>query len=111
MNADRKSAEYFVDVRDVARLHAAALLVDTVDRKRVFAYASPMNQTSLIATLRRLRPRNVKIPDPPIGEGSDISDVKPAREAEQLLKDFFWCKRMDHPGAEHRCWYRRLCHG
>lgn len=80
--------EWYVDVRDTARLHVVALLEPTVENERIFAFASPHNLTDVIRILRKHRPQS-RIPHPPIGEARDLSDVKPSMRAEKLLRDFF----------------------
>jgi len=39
--------------------------------------------------LHKLRPQNKRIPNAPENEGRDLSDVKPSKRAEQLLRSFF----------------------
>ncbi|PLB40899.1 aldehyde reductase II [Aspergillus candidus] len=81
--------QWLVDVGDVARLHAVALLDPTVQSERIFGHAKPLNWTDVIGLLRRLRPSNTQIPDPRPNEGRDLSDLVPAKRAEQLLQSFF----------------------
>ena len=81
--------EYFVDVRDNARLHVAALLDPAVESERIFALAAPFNWTDIIDILRKLRPENKQIPDPPDNEGRDLSEIVPRKRAEQLLQTNF----------------------
>jgi hypothetical protein len=69
--------EYFVYVDDAARLHIAALL------------AAPYNWTDVVSVLRKLRPGITKIPNPPADEKRDLTDVRPRKRAEELLKSFF----------------------
>uniref|UniRef100_A0A1Y1MV40 Uncharacterized protein n=1 Tax=Photinus pyralis TaxID=7054 RepID=A0A1Y1MV40_PHOPY len=80
--------EWFVDVQDTARLHVIALLDPEVRDERLFAFAGPHNWTDVIEVLRRRCPQS-KLPPAPDNEGRDLSDVKPAKRAEQLLRDFF----------------------
>jgi hypothetical protein len=81
--------EWFVDVEDDARIHVAALLDPTINLERIFAFASPQNWTDVIGILRKLRPDNKLIPDPPKDEGRDLTEVIPSRRAEELLRSFF----------------------
>ena len=83
------SPEYFIDVRDVARLHVAALLDPSVNNERIFGLAHTFNWTEVYGVLRKLRPNNKKIPQDPENEGQDITVVKPRDRAEGLLKSFF----------------------
>lgn len=78
-----------MDVGDVARLHAVALLDPDVKSERIFAFAAPWTWTEIIGIFRKLRPSNNKIPDPPANELADLSKIVPAKKAEQLLKSFF----------------------
>lgn len=81
--------EWFVNVEDCARLHVAALLDREVNHQRIFAFAEPVNWTQAVAILRELRPRNDKIPDPPVHEGKDLSVIKPRDKAEAFLRRFW----------------------
>ncbi|KAJ9232871.1 hypothetical protein C8Q69DRAFT_489074 [Paecilomyces variotii] len=80
--------QWFVDVEDTARLHVIALLDPDVKSERLFAFAAPQNWTDVIGILRKLRPQR-KLPDPPENEGRDLSDIRPSKRAEQLIRDFF----------------------
>ncbi|QLI72761.1 Aldehyde reductase 2 [Metarhizium brunneum] len=80
--------QWYVDVQDTARLHVIGLLDPAVRDERLFAFAGPYNWTDVIQVFRRLRPQS-KLPPAPENEGRDLSDVKPAKRAEQLLMDFF----------------------
>src|SRR3954452_1032592 len=82
------SSEYFVDVVDIARLHTAALLDPNTVSQRIFGFAAPLNLNEMIAIVRKLRPDNTQIPDPP-ADGHDLTNVIPARKAEKLLQDFY----------------------
>ena len=82
-----------MDVRDTARLHVAALLDPTVQSERLFAFAGPYNWNDVIDILRKLRPKNKKIPTAPEGEGRDLSDLyEVSKRAEQLICSFFGIK-------------------
>ncbi|KAL1885951.1 hypothetical protein Plec18167_001452 [Paecilomyces lecythidis] len=80
--------QWFVDVEDTARLHVIALLDPAVKSERLFAFAAPMNWTDVIGILRKLRPYR-QFPNPPENEGRDLTDIKPSKRAEQLIRDFF----------------------
>lgn len=82
------ATEWFVDVEDTARLHVIALLDPAVKSERLFAFAAPMNWTDVISILRKLRPYR-QFPNPPENEGRDLTDIKPSKRAEQLIRDFF----------------------
>jgi hypothetical protein len=81
--------EWYVDVEDTARLHVIALLSPNVISERLFAFSAPFNWTGIVEILRKLRPENTKIPEPPLNEGMDFSVIHPASRAEQLLREFF----------------------
>ncbi|EXJ89397.1 hypothetical protein A1O3_02464 [Capronia epimyces CBS 606.96] len=85
-------AQWFVNVRDCARLHVAALLDPSIVSRRIFAFAEPVNWTDAVKILRELRPDNKKIPDPPINEGRDLSEILPRDKAEDILKSFYGAK-------------------
>lgn len=82
-------AEWFVNVEDTARLHVVSLLSPAVKGERIFACASAFNWTDIINILRKLRPNNQLIPEPPVNEGRDLSDIVLSRRAEELLQEFF----------------------
>lgn len=86
--ADVQETEYFCDVIDIARLHVAALLDPNTVSRRLFGFATPVNLTDMISVVRKLRPNNTLIPDPPVDEGRDLSEVIPAKDAERLLREF-----------------------
>ncbi|KAJ5511331.1 NAD-dependent epimerase/dehydratase [Penicillium expansum] len=80
--------QYFCDVIDIARLHAAALLDPNTVSRRLFGFAAPVNLTDMISVVRKLRPNNTLIPEPPVDDGRDLSEVIPAKEAERILQEF-----------------------
>lgn len=57
--------------------------------ERIFAFASSFNWNDIIGILRKLRPGNKLIPNPPANDGRDLSDIVLAPRAEQLLRDLF----------------------
>jgi hypothetical protein len=81
--------EYYIDVRDCARLHVAGLLDATIRNERIFGFVHEFNWTDAIALFRRLRPDNKKIPDAPANEWRDESDVKPRHRAAEILRSFW----------------------
>jgi hypothetical protein len=81
--------EHYVNVEDVARIHAIALLDPNVNSERLFAFAAPHSWAGIIDILKRLRPSNDKIPTPPENELPDLSHIVPSKKAEGLLKSFF----------------------
>ncbi|KGO75977.1 NAD-dependent epimerase/dehydratase [Penicillium italicum] len=80
--------QYFCDVIDIARLHAAALIDPNTVSRRLFGFAAPVNLTDMISVIRKLQPNNTLIPEPPVEDGRDLSEVIPAKEAERLLREF-----------------------
>jgi hypothetical protein len=81
--------EHYVNVEDVARIHAIALLDPNVNSERLFAFAAPHSWVGILDILKRLRPSNDKIPSPPANELPDLSQIVPSKRAEGLLKSFF----------------------
>ncbi|KKP00634.1 NAD dependent epimerase/dehydratase [Trichoderma harzianum] len=79
---------YFVDVRDTARLHVAALLDPKIKEERIFAFAQEYNWTDVLNILRKLRP-NRQFPLNPENEGRDYTQVAPRDKAKKILQDFF----------------------
>lgn len=81
--------EYYVNVRDTARLHVAALLDPSVQSERIFAWVAEHNLTDIVGALRRLRPQNQMIKNAPENEGRDRAIAPSISRAEKLLKSFF----------------------
>ena len=83
--------QWAVDVRDVARLHVAALLEADVQNERLFAFAEPYNYSKIVETLKKVDPSRQDYRPPVENEGEDLSTVDTARAVELL-------KRMGRPG-------------
>ncbi|EED22611.1 hydroxysteroid dehydrogenase, putative [Talaromyces stipitatus ATCC 10500] len=81
--------QHYVNVEDVARLHTIALLDKNVNSERLFAFAGPYTWTGIIDILKKLRPSNGQIPNPPANDLPDLSNIVPSKKAEGLLKSFF----------------------
>jgi hypothetical protein len=82
-------------VRDTARLHIAALLDPAIKDERIFGFVNEFNWTDVVGLLRKLRPNNKSIPDPPSDEWRDKTVVKPKARAEEILRSFWnldWTK-------------------
>lgn len=77
----------------MARIHAIGLLDPDIVSQRLFAFAGTFNWTEIISILHKLRPDNNRLPTPPENEGRNLSVIKPAKRAEDLLKSWF-----DRPG-------------
>lgn len=78
-------AEYFVNVKDTAKLHAALVTELSFDKERVFAFAEPYNWNSVLAIARRLRP-DLEFPADIEDNSEDLSTVDNA-SALQILKE------------------------
>ncbi|KAF7172376.1 hypothetical protein CNMCM5623_004584 [Aspergillus felis] len=81
---------WFIDIKDVARLHVIALLAPGLSSQRIFACAHPFTWKGLIDILRQLDPANTLIPDAP-EETLQPCHVIPATKAERMIQDFFGC--------------------
>jgi len=79
--------QYFINVKDTARLHVAGLTDPSQNNQRIFAFAAPFNWNDILAVLRELYP-NRKISDDVPDLGRDLS-VVPNGDAEDLLKLHF----------------------
>lgn len=79
-----------MNVKDVARLHAIALLAPKVNDQRIYAMAKPFRMTDVITLLREMQPNNQKIPDLLLDEGYDLTEVVEAPKAEALLREYFF---------------------
>ncbi|KAH8693752.1 hypothetical protein BGW36DRAFT_383640 [Talaromyces proteolyticus] len=81
--------EYFIDVRDTARLHIAALLDSSIKDERIFGSVQDFNWTYVDTVLRKLRPNNKNIPEAPADDWRDKTVIKPMGRAEEILKSFW----------------------
>ncbi|KAI7139778.1 hypothetical protein KC352_g29742, partial [Hortaea werneckii] len=79
--------QYFVDVRDTARLHVAALIDPKCDGQRIFAFAEPFNWADVIDIFKKIDPEG-DFPAPPENEGRDLSKI-PNEDAVALLQKHF----------------------
>ncbi|KAK2013439.1 NAD dependent epimerase/dehydratase [Colletotrichum eremochloae] len=78
-----------VDVADVARLHAIALLAEPVKSQRIWGSANRVTTSDFIDVFRELRPDNKLIPEKPADVGRDLTELPPAAKAEALLQKYF----------------------
>jgi len=78
--------QYFVNVRDVARVHVAALIDPSVNAERLFAYAEPYNWNDVLGLFRKAFPEREFVKDFE-GLGRDLT-VAPSGSAEKSLKVF-----------------------
>jgi nucleoside-diphosphate-sugar epimerase len=82
--------QYMVDVKDVGRLHVAALVEPDVQNERLFAFSQPYSYNEVMSMLRKLGPdRN--IPKDNDDEPRDLSIIDTKRSIELL-------QRMSRPG-------------
>ena len=79
--------QYFVDVRDTARLHVIALTDPTCKNQRLFSFAAPFNRVDVLAVFRRLFPERT-FPQDRDDTGKDLSQI-PNEDAEALLKKHY----------------------
>lgn len=84
---DSVPPQYFVDVRDTARLHVIALIDPTCNGQRIFAFTAPFNRNDLLDILRKLRPDKT-FPENWEDMGRDLSEI-PNGDAEELLKKHY----------------------
>lgn len=76
-----------MNVKDVGRLHVAALLSESVANERVFASAGPFTWNQILAILRKLYPSKKFANDI---EGAKLSVMTvPTKRGEQLLQETF----------------------
>ncbi|KAL5338927.1 hypothetical protein BJX70DRAFT_408387 [Aspergillus crustosus] len=78
-------SQYYIDVRDTARLHMAALLMPTLTDSRIFGFAGVYTINRLLGVLRKLYPNKEFSQDIP-DEAVNLMVAPPAAEAEDLLK-------------------------
>ena len=77
--------QHFINVKDVAQLHIAALILPGVEGERLLGYAKPFSQTEIVEILRKVEPAK-QFKDGPEGEGKDVSEVDNARSEELVRK-------------------------
>jgi len=80
-------SQYFIDARDTARLHVAALVDSNTSNERLWGFAAPYSWNSILATFRKLWPQKEFINDLQ-GVGWDESTL-PTESALKALKDVF----------------------
>lgn len=78
---------WYVNVKDVGRLHVAALISESVRNERVFASASPYTWNQILAVLRKLYPSKAFADDI---KGAKLSIMTfPTKRGEQLIQETF----------------------
>jgi nucleoside-diphosphate-sugar epimerase len=80
-------AAHFVNVRDCAKLHIAALLDPEQSERRLFACAAPYSWNDILCILRKLRPHASMRKD--YDQFGRDESVLPNDAAEQLLKKWY----------------------
>ena len=83
--------QWYVDVRDVARVHVAALLEADVQNERLFAFAGTYNYSKIVDILKKIDPSRQHYPPPVENEGEDWTTIDTDRPIELL-------KRIGRPG-------------
>ncbi|KAK2058429.1 NAD dependent epimerase/dehydratase [Colletotrichum caudatum] len=81
--------QLIVDVVDVARLHAIALLAEPIKSQRIWGSSKPYTTSDFIDVLRELRPDNKLIPEQVPDAGRDLTELPPVAKAEALLQKYF----------------------
>ncbi|OJD38654.1 aldehyde reductase protein [Diplodia corticola] len=84
---------YWINIKDMARLHVAALVHPGVVNERIFGFAGTYTMNEFLAFYRKHYPDREFPADIP-GLESDLVEVKPAKRAEEILKG------MGRPGFE-----------
>jgi nucleoside-diphosphate-sugar epimerase len=79
--------QWFVDVRDTARLHVVAMIDPECNGQRIFAFAEPMTFNDILAILRKQNPSKT-FPKDREGFGKDLSQI-PTEDAVALLKKHY----------------------
>jgi hypothetical protein len=84
MVRDMMPPTYVVNVEDTARLHCTALLEDDVRDEHLFAFAEPINYSTIVAVLKKIDPSETDYLAPPENEGRDLSTIPTGRATELL---------------------------
>ena len=79
--------QYFVDVRDTARLMVIGLTDPVCNGERIFSFAAPFNREDTLAVFRKLYPDR-EFPKDKQGTGKDLSQI-PNEDAEALLRKHY----------------------
>ncbi|RDW88391.1 hypothetical protein BP6252_00423 [Coleophoma cylindrospora] len=79
--------QYFVDVRDTARLHVAGLINPDVQNERIFAFTEPFNFSDVMQIIKEIEPDH-KLPEETLTNDRDLSEVAEIPRAIELLKEF-----------------------
>ena len=79
--------QWFVDVRDTARLHVIALIDPKANGERLFAFSAPFNWNDLLDIFRKQNPGK-SFPENQEGEATDLSEI-PTEEASDFLKKHY----------------------
>jgi nucleoside-diphosphate-sugar epimerase len=80
-------AQYYIDVRDDAKLHVAGLVDPETNGERLFGFAEPQNWNTVLALLRKIYPEHKFV--------DDLADVKtdtskaPTESALKTLKNVY----------------------
>jgi len=77
--------EWFVDARDCAKLHVAALIKDDLKSRRVFAFAEPWSRYDVYQEVRAFRPDKSAAQEP-VPDGRDMTVVDERPLSLELLK-------------------------
>ncbi|KAI9743079.1 MAG: hypothetical protein M1818_003374 [Claussenomyces sp. TS43310] len=77
--------QYFIDVRDVARLHLVGLVNPDVHNERIFAFAEPFNFHDIFAAVKAAKPDH-KLPEDPSSDDRDLSEIAQMPRSIELLK-------------------------
>jgi hypothetical protein len=79
--------QYYVDVRDTARLHSIALRDPSCSGQRLFSFAAPFNRSDVLALFHELCPGKT-FPADDRETGRDLSII-PNEDANELLKKHY----------------------
>lgn len=86
-DAKRCNQQYFVDVRDDAKLHVIAMVDPACNGERVFAFAAPFTWNQILGILRTMYP-NSSFMENQDDDSADLSKV-PNADADALLKKHY----------------------
>jgi len=77
--------QWYIDVRDNAKLHLGALILPGIDRERIFGFAGKYNWNTIMDIMRKLHPEKADFVE--VGElGWDHSEVENVQRGEEILK-------------------------
>ncbi|KAL9091224.1 MAG: hypothetical protein Q9159_001519 [Coniocarpon cinnabarinum] len=78
--------QYFIDVKDDARLHVAGLTHGDVVNERIFGFAEPWSYQKWVDTWTKIDPSRAGTFPPALNQDQDLSTYPPTKRSVELLR-------------------------